>query len=71
LPIFGLRLLAIVMLAFVWLAKERQTSQWPKDVNQRKTNITMAKSRKPKNVWLADFGHCDVCLSLVYGFWPL
>jgi hypothetical protein len=37
-PLFGLRLLAIVMLAFVWLAA---------------------------------FCHCNVCLCLVYGFWPL
>jgi hypothetical protein len=28
--------------------KQRQTIQWPKAVNQRKANITMAKSRKPK-----------------------
>jgi hypothetical protein len=34
--------LAIVMFVFL------QTSQWPKAVNQRKTNITMAKSRNPK-----------------------
>jgi hypothetical protein len=45
-------------------AKQRQASQWPKAVNQRKANITMAKSRKTKN-------HCNVCLCLVYGFWPL
>jgi hypothetical protein len=38
-------------------SKERQTSQWPKAVNQRKANITMT--------------HCNVCLCLVYGFWPL
>jgi hypothetical protein len=42
LSFFGLQLLVIVMF------EERQTSQWPKAVNQRKTNITMAKSRKPK-----------------------
>jgi hypothetical protein len=35
LPLFGLRLLAIVMFAFVWIT-----------VNQRKANITMAKNRK-------------------------
>jgi hypothetical protein len=29
-------------------AKQRQASQWPKAVNQRKANITMAKSHKPK-----------------------
>jgi hypothetical protein len=28
--------------------KDRQTSQWPKAINQTKANITMAKSRKPK-----------------------
>jgi hypothetical protein len=39
--------------------KERQTSQWPKAVSLRKTNIIMAKSA---------FGYCNVCLSLVYGF---
>ena len=22
-------------------------------------------------LWFTAFGHCDVCLSLVYGFWPL
>ena len=27
--------------------KERQTSQWPRAVIQRKANITMARSRKP------------------------
>jgi hypothetical protein len=27
--------------------KERQTSQWPKAVIQRKANIALAKSRKP------------------------
>jgi Na+/melibiose symporter-like transporter len=52
LSFFGLRLLAIVMFVFLWFTafatKERQTSQWSKAVNQRKTNITMAKSRKPK-----------------------
>jgi hypothetical protein len=36
LPFFGLRLLAIVMFAFLWITA---------------------------------FGHCDVCLSLVYSFW--
>jgi hypothetical protein len=58
LPFFGLRLLAIVMFAFLWITAlghcdvcfclERQTSQWPKAVNQRQANITMAKSHKPK-----------------------
>jgi hypothetical protein len=63
LSFFGLRLLAIVMFAFLWFTAfghcdvclslaygfwPLQTSQWPKAVSQRKANITMAKSRKPK-----------------------
>jgi hypothetical protein len=90
---FGLRLLAIVMFALLWITTfghydvclclfygfEKQTSQWPKAVKQTKANITMAKSHKPnkgkhyngKKPQPKQRRHCDVCVSLVYGFWPL
>jgi hypothetical protein len=68
----------------MFAAKQRQASQWPKAVHQRKANITMAKSHKPNKgkhyngkklmfafLWFTAFGHCDVCLSLDYGSWPL
>jgi hypothetical protein len=56
LPLFGLRLLAIVIKLNKGKhyngkklpAKQRQASQWPKAVNQTKANIIMAKSRNPK-----------------------
>jgi hypothetical protein len=51
--------------------KERQTLQWPKAVSQTKANITMAAIVMFAFLWFTAFGHCDVCLSLDYGSWPL